>query len=359
MKITFVTADMTSFGGIERVNSVLSDTFVRHGLEVEIISLYRNFPDLSYALNKNVSLTFLSEKKYASSKPGGLSRLSMHIGILLKLKKELKKHKADILICQAFPVSFLVWLAGYAKNGIACEHTHYNQYGRVLKKIRTAVYKDFKKTVVLTMNDKNRFDHDKVSAECIPNPISFCNPRKSDLSVKRILCVGRLTPQKGYDLLLPILPDVFSKHPDWRLDIFGDGPDKEKLCILRDSLGLNEYVEFRGTTKDIASEYVSSSLFVLSSRWEGFGMVLIEAASCGLPIISFNCPEGPADILENDRGVLVKNGDVESLKSAILWMLDSEESRKYYSRKSSEIVEEYQPEIIFKKWDRLFSCFNL
>lgn len=354
MKITFILADITSIGGIERVVSILTDIFVAHGHKVTILSLFRAHETLNYEFNKSITIVYLSKKKYAIKKQGGILRLQMLCSIILRLKRFLKHNECDLIMSHGFPINFITWLSGYAPKTIACEHVFYNYYNTLIKTIRWYIYKRFYKVVVLTENDRKYFQKRIGNVICIPNPIQPSKRTIADLESKRMICVGRLSYQKGYDLLLKILPPIFKSFPDWKLDIYGEGDLKDELLAIRDALGLQSYVSFKGTTSDIFKEYAQSALLVLPSRFEGFAMVLIEAACCGLPIVAFDCPNGSSDILKKDRGLLVGAKDCEGLQKAIIKMVGSLDLRKEYSKRGLEIPDDYAPNKIYQRWNSVF-----
>ena len=357
MKIAFVLGDVSSIGGIERVTSILSDIFVRNGHQVTVISLFRAHESLNYEFNSDVKLEYLTNMKYAIQKQGGITRLLMFFSIIKKFKKLYGRSNYDLFIGQGFPNCWLLWLSGLAARSVACEHVSYNYYNKILKKIRIQVYRSFYRVITLTQNDCLLFNEYLNNVYVIPNPVVMKNAVLSDLSNKRIISVGRLSPEKGYDLLLKISPSIFEKFPDWELWIYGEGPQKEKLIRLRDILQLQDKVYFKGVTPSIGEAYSQASVYVMSSFYEGFGMVLVEAALFGLPIISFDCPNGPRDILKNGRGVLIKTGDAIALQEAIIAMLKDDNLRRYYANRSSEIPAEYSPEKIYALWkEYCFKC---
>ena len=353
MKIAFVVGDISSTGGIERVMSILSDSFVKHGHEVNIVSFFRAHEKLSYRFNSSVKIITLSCYEYATKKQGGWSRLNMFLKIIPRARAFFRENKFDIVLGAGFPVNATLFFAGNRARTIVCEHTIYNYYSIFIRIIRIYLYKKFLGVVVLTQNDKKRFDRYLKNTFVIPNPSAFEINQVSSLSSPKMISVGRLEKEKGYDTLLRILPDVFRAFPQWKLDIWGDGILKNTLLKLRDDLYLQEHVNFCGVTDNIIQEYLSSSLYVMSSIYEGFGMVLVEAAACGLPIISFDCPEGPADILKDDGGILVSPRDTSGLKNAIINMLSNQELRNYYAAKGPDIAKRYSPENIYPQWEQL------
>lgn len=358
MKIAFVLSDFTSAGGIERVTSTLSDTFVKNGHKVTIISFFRTNKNSIYESSHEVKIEYLTNKSYLTKKIAGFSRLVMYLKIFRNLKSFFKENKYDYVIGQGFPVNFSLWLIGLKKNLIACEHTHYNYYNSLLKTLRLIVYKDLI-TIVLTEKDKIEFSKSLSNVYLIPNPTLFANNQiLSDLTSTKIISVGRLEYEKGYDLLLHALKDVFNQHPEWSIDIYGNGVLRTYLIELCDKMKLNNNVFFKGVTNNIKEKYINASLFILSSRFEGFGMVLVEAASCGLPIISFDCPTGPNDILKDNGGILVESGNVKALTDAILKMINDKELRIKYSQKGPGIAKRYSTDKIYEYWNDLFTKLN-
>ena len=160
-------------------------------------------------------------------------------------------------------------------------------------------------------------------------------------------------------MLLPAIVPVFERHPDWHLFIYGEGVDHDALVILCDELSLQKNVTFSGFVKDIKSEYVSADFFVMSSRYEGFPMVLLEALSCGLPVVSFDCPTGPSEILQYGAGLLVENQSISQLSASILKMIEDRELRNECAGKAHYTAQKYSPEIICRRWIDLFKGLSI
>lgn len=209
--------------------------------------------------------------------------------------------------------------------------------------------------VVLTEEDRKAWGNIR-NIEVIPNFITELPANSALLSVKRVISVGRLSFQKGFDRLLEAWKIVHSINQDWSLYIFGDGDKKQELQNLLEELKLSNNVFFMPATSNIGKEYQDSSIYVFSSRYEGFGMVLIEAMSYGLPIVSFTCPCGPCDIIDESFGSLVADGDTDSLARELLsWMAD-EDKRIKAGKNARSAAERYLQSEVMKKWDNLFRC---
>lgn len=232
-----------------------------------------------------------------------------------------------------------------------------NALVKIVQKVRQRIWKKefsrFDHFVVLTEEDKEAWGN-MPNMRVIPNFIPFIPDCCSECSSKRVVAIGRADYQKGFDLLIEAWTIVTKKYPDWHLDIFGNG-EKKGLDRMIKEKGISDHIALHPATKDIASEYVRSSLFVLSSRYEGLPMVLLEALSFGLPVVSFECPCGPKDIVTDNFGTLVPNGDIQGLANAMMtWMAD-EERRVKGGKAARNAVEQYTQEVIMQKWIKLFN----
>ncbi len=207
--------------------------------------------------------------------------------------------------------------------------------------------------VVLTNEDSRNWP-ELNNVIVIPNFISFFPEKKSDATAKQVIAVGRYTYQKGFDLLIDAWTQVAKRHPDWTLRIYGAGePDAYRRLVSEK--GLEGTVCCEEATNDVYSKYNESSLFVLSSRYEGFGMVLIEAMSAGLPCVAFTCPCGPKDIITNhEDGLLVENGNIDKLADAICYLIEHPEERQQMGRKAVASSQRYREKSIMQYWIELF-----
>jgi glycosyltransferase involved in cell wall biosynthesis len=213
--------------------------------------------------------------------------------------------------------------------------------------------KKFDKFVLLT-ND-NRQEWQLNNLVVISNPLSFYPEESSRLDRPKVIAVGKHSYQKGYDLLLQSWKIIQEKHPDWELDIYGKYDPAQKLPELAEELAVNDSVRFFEPVKDIEAKFLESSIFVLPSRFEGFGMVLIEAMACGVPCVSFDCPCGPADIVkDNEDGFLIENGNIQKFAERVMTLIEKDTLRKDMGQKAKGNVKRYLPEVIVPQWDELF-----
>lgn len=238
--------------------------------------------------------------------------------------------------------------------------THSNCFWQLLGKIRTLqlvrAVKPLSKVIVLTEADKK----DWQKAGCnnvitIPNPCSLDGQELPSKAKKEniVLAVGRLHKQKGFDLLLQAWQPIEDKYPEWQLRIVGEGPKRAELETQVRELTLRHAI-IAGRTENVADEYSSASLFVLSSRYEGFSLVLAEAMWCGTPCVAFDCLQGPAELLADGRGWLVENGNVEKLTQQIVYAISHPDEAIARARKAQAFAQAtYSEAAIMPLWKKI------
>ena len=244
------------------------------------------------------------------------------------------------------------------------EANHKSLFWSLVGEVRTRqlvqAVKPLERLVVLTDADKTDWQRSGcTNVMCIPNPCSLDGQKVSIKSAKSktILAVGRLHEQKGFDLLLQAWKPIEKTYSDWSLRIVGEGPKRAELEAQIESQGLKRVV-LAGATNNVLDEYEAASIFVLSSRYEGLPLALIEAMWFGLPCIAFDCPQGPAELLAEDRGWLVPNGDIAELTAQIANALSHpEEALKRAQKAQSFAQTTYSEAAIMPQWVQLIeSC---
>jgi glycosyltransferase involved in cell wall biosynthesis len=192
--------------------------------------------------------------------------------------------------------------------------------------------------------------------ERIANAAPAMDAAPSKLEHPIVIAAGRLTSQKGFDMLIPAFAKVVERQPGWTLRIYGDGPQRKSLERLIMEHRLSNNVLLMGPVQRLDLEMAQGSLYVLSSRFEGLPMVMIEAMSLGLPVVSFDCPTGPAEVIEDGRsGVLVPDGDVGALADAMLAVVEDADYRRALAAGAAERAKDYALDSIGARWEELIS----
>lgn len=215
--------------------------------------------------------------------------------------------------------------------------------------------KGYDQIITLTHEDKETNWKGWKNVSVIPNPSTFHTDHTSSLSEKKVISVGRLTSQKNYTSLIRAFKNVTEKHSDWILEIYGDGPQEVELKSLITQLNLEKHVFLKGFSSNVKEVMTNASIFAMSSIFEGFPLVLIEAMTCGLPIVSYACPCGPKDIItEGEDGFLVKVNDEIELANKLNLIIEDKSLMKSMSHAAIEKVQHYTIKNIISYWMDLF-----
>ena len=361
MKIVYLIRDYINPGGIERVVANKANYLVNHGYEVYIVSLFDK-EDLPF---------FYFDPKITFHSLNLIDDKFVNENFVLKLSSYFNEIKPDIAISTGIgPLNYLYKVKDSSKKILELHFAKYKKkyklarfdsflLGRLFTSIysykRTAIARKYDAFVVLT--DEDRLDWRGLNnITTIPNPLSFVPNSYSDLKTKRVIAIGRYTTQKGFDLLIKAWTMIHQNHKDWYIEIYGEGYLKEFLDNEIIKYNVSNSIFIKEPTKYIYEEYMNSEFLVLSSRAEGFGLVLAEAMSCGRPCVSFNCPCGPDEIITDGvNGLLAKNGDVDDLAEKIEWMITHDKERKEMGIRARESAKRYDKEKIMTQWINLFN----
>ena len=375
-RIVYCTPALYMAGGVERVLTLKANYFAEHfGYDITIILTEGKDKPLFYPLSEKVKVINLNigfEELWTCS---FIKKVFVYLKKQYQYKKLLKKElfliRPDITISLLRrEINFLTSIKdGSKKIGeLHVNRANYRNFeqgeANLLKNLFAKFWmynlvtnlKQLDKFVVLTEEDRNNW-LELNNVEVIPDPLTFSSSSISSLTEKRVIAVGRYVYQKGFDLLLKSWSIVEKTCPDWILTIIGQG-DRLQYETLIDELRIDRTrCKLLGPKEQIQDEYMSSSLLVMSSRFEGFGMVLVEAMSCGLPVVSFDCPCGPKDIIQdNVDGVLVESGNVKKLAEAIIMLIQHPQKREEMANKAIENVQRFRIDQIAGKWKSLFDA---
>ena len=374
MKIIYCTHSTYNPGGMERVlYNKVKYLAEQMDWDVTVVTTDQHnrlpfypFPESVRMIDLGINYSEDNVKRAFGKIYGYLKKRRKHRKLLEEL---LIKEKADIVV-SLYPSesSFIPYIKDGSRKVLEIHYCKFFrlQYGRkgllgAIDKWRTwqdeRIVRRFDKFVVLTNEDRGYWGN-LPNIEVIPNAAMFVADRYSDVSVKRVIAVGRLDYQKGFDRLIQAweIVNKSGKYDDWRLDIFGQGDWKDMLQGMIDKKGLNGSAFINKPTKNIGDEYADSSMLVMSSNYEGFPMVMIEAMACGLPVVAFDFKCGPKDIIRNEEnGLIIHNGDIKALADGIMKLMEDTENRKRMSLNARKIVDTYSEKAVMEKWIGLFN----
>jgi glycosyltransferase involved in cell wall biosynthesis len=240
---------------------------------------------------------------------------------------------------------------------IGQEHMHLREHSELLQDSIKRRYPKLAALAVLTKRDRRHYRQhlgERPRVVLIPNTVRDMGPVRADLSAKTVLAAGRYKRQKGFDRLIRAWELVAPAHPDWQLRICGDGPSRERLEALVEELGLGASVTLAPPAQDIGAEMEKASIYALSSRWEGLPLVLLEAMSVGMGVVSIDCPTGPADVIEDhENGLLIRPRTVAALAAGLAEMMDDEELRRRCAVRAIETASRYRMDVVGPLWEQM------
>ncbi len=222
------------------------------------------------------------------------------------------------------------------------------------------IFKAFNKydyLALLTNRDQTNGNY-KTNTIVIPNMMASELPEKSaNLESKSVISIGSMHDnRKNFDVQIKLWKEIVQEYPDWKLHIYGDGTQRPELENLKNKLGLQNSVYLHGSSNTMEKHYLDSSIFLFTSKAEGLPMVLIEAQSYGLPIVSYDCPTGPSDIIDDDiNGYLIPQDDVKLLKNRLIKLMQEEKLRKEMGKTAKLNAQKFTPENVMKQWIELFN----
>lgn len=378
LKIVYVTPALYMAGGVERVLTLKANYFAEHyGYDITIILTEGKDKPLFYPLSDKIKVVNLDigfEKLWSCS---FAKKVFIYLSKQYRFKRlltaELMHIRPNITISLLRrEINFLNEIKdGSRKIGeLHVNRSNYRNFevhdSNIIKKFFARFWmrglvsqlKKLDQFVVLTEEDRNAWP-ELCNIKVIPDPLTFTPIQVSSLQKKRLIAVGRYVYQKGFDLLLQVWSKIERQFPDWELAIFGDGERFEYERQMQELAIDSSRCHLNGPTSDIQREYINSSLFAFSSRFEGFGMVLVEAMACGLPVVSFSCPCGPQDIIrDGEDGVLVKNGDIDAFANSLSWLMQNPELRVKMAQAGLKNVQRFSIEHIAEQWRSVFESLN-
>jgi glycosyltransferase involved in cell wall biosynthesis len=355
-------------GGAERVAATLANRWVQSGRHVTVVTLAPMAEDL-YQLDPGVVRIALDQ---ASQSSGVFGAMVANIRRVVALRRVLLAERPDAAVAMMSTMNALLAIAGMGMKpmlSIGSERTHPPNVplGWWWERLRARTYGLLDAVVVLTAESRAWVETHTSARQVtvIPNPVVWPLALQGSVrapdsvgspSRKRLLAVGRLDRQKGFEVLIEVFARLAATAPDWELVIAGEGPERERLQEQIDHLGIGESVFLAGHVGNIGDWYQSADLYVLTSRFEGFPNVLVEALAHGVPAVSVDCDTGPRDILRPEiDGLLVPPQDDVALAAALSRLMSDGATRQAFAVRAAEARTRFSLELVCDAWEQLLS----
>lgn len=371
MRILYVTDALAVWGGIERVLSDKLNYFVRtYGYDIYVVTADQGEHPIPFPLDDRIVVEDLHIRFHQQYKYRGIQRLKKHRELESVFRKRLssfiEKINPDVISCMrdGYVCAILdvkchipvIFESHAMYRDVEFEKTTFlHSFMSYVKRKR---FKELNKIVSLTQGDADDWKRVCKNVCVIPNVVHLNeNGRYSQCKSKSAIFVGRFDAQKDFGTLVEVWTLVQKRHPDWTLNVYGDG--KLKLhyeTVVKDNQ-LN--INIHSAVANIFDKYLESSILLMTSLYEPFGLVLVEAMSCGLPVIAFDCPYGPADIIHDGiDGYLVENRNIKTFADRVCQLIENEQCRRDFGQAGLLSSQRYKPEIIMPLWNKLFMDIN-
>jgi glycosyltransferase involved in cell wall biosynthesis len=358
MKILYITPFVEGAGGVQRVLSTKTNYLIeRYNYEISILATNSAVDNKHYDFNNNI-------KFYSEQASGNIFTYLYRYSKILK--KYIEKIKPDIIVVcdngyKGYAIPFLI--SKNKKIIFECHGTRHTEekgngvYNYILNGFKYKFFDicaaQFSKIIVPVDDFKNEFRSNNLIV--IPNSLWFFTDSEPNYNSKKVIAVGRHSYQKNFEKMLSIWQKVVGKHPDWVLEIYGESDSNVDLKSVSNILGISKNVVFYDAVRNIDEKYLEASFFLLTSRFEGFGMVLIEAMASGLACISFDCLRGPKDIIKNNwNGFLIEVGDEEAFVEKVNLLIENEVVRIEMGNNAQKSTKKYNIDSIMQQWKSLF-----
>lgn len=356
MKIVYLYSSLAITGGVERVLVDKMNYLVNHGYEVYMITSDQGQHPVPFKMDERIHFYDLQILFYSQYRYRGWQRLkeARRLNLLYhrRLQEKLEDIRPDIVVCTTIQdIHGLLYIIGTTPLVVE-SHSNFSHPDTWWHRLQIRINNFWirRANVVITLTQADAVNWRRVSQDVhvIPNIVHLNDTgRYSDCINKRAIFVGRLVEQKGLPDLIKVWRIVNNRYPDWQLDVFGNGK-------MESSPDIKLFIH--PPTKNIMEEYLNSSMLLMTSVYEPFGLVLPEAMSCGLPVVAFDCPYGPADIITHEsNGFIVQGRDIRRYADYVCQLIESPGLRQTMGTAGVKAVQRYQADHIMPQWQDLFA----
>lgn len=358
MKLLYIVPRVNNAGGVARVFSLKLNYLIENfGYEVHVLTQNEGSFPLFYSFHEKIVFHDMTLKG---------SVFKFFHSFIKSLQKNIEKINPDVIIVsdnglKAYTIPFIVSntipivFESHGSKFVEIKSLKRNYVSQIKSRLKYE-FKSFcsnKFLKFIALSDESLKEWNVKNGLVIPNPSWIRSGKISDLKSNKVIVVARNSYEKGLDRLLVIWKKITAKYPDWVLEIYGDSV-LDLDSVIR-NLGIEANVKLNEPVKNITEKYLYSSLCVMTSRSEGFPMVLLEAMACGLPCVAYNCPSGPRAIIEEGKnGFLVEDGNVNSFVQKLEQLIEDKNLRIQMGKNANESVKKYDTETIMQQWKSLF-----
>ena len=356
LNICFLSGDMSRTGGTERVLSIIANELSKqkNKFNIHILSITNENNTSYFNLENEIKNDRILKSKDVNFK-------KQYFQVVKGIRHYIKENNIDILIdVEVIASLFSILATRFTKTKlISWEHFNfYEDNGSHLRIYARKLAARFSNCIItLTEHDKQNYLNNldiKGKVEYIYNPIEEVDDMECNIKSKQIISVGRLTYQKGFDMLCDVAKVVLKDNKGWKWLILGDGEDKDKLRSKIKEYGLENKLILKGNVSNVEEYYKNSSLYVMTSRFEGLPMTLLEAKTYKLPIVSFNCLTGPSEIVKNNvNGYLINPENVEAMSNKLNILMNDENKLKEFSNNAQIDIEKFKLKPIIERWEKV------
>jgi glycosyltransferase involved in cell wall biosynthesis len=360
MRLLYIVPNINNEGGVARVLSIKANYLVEKlGCEVHILTQNEGFSPLFYSFSSNIFFHDILLKgnffQFFNSYSKGLKSKIKAIqpDVIVVCDNGLKAYSIPFILKNKIPLILEMHSSKFIEERELRKNIYAKMASNFIDVIKNIGIKKYDRFVVETRESVAEWEVKNTTV--IPNPLWFAPEKSSALENKKAIAVGRHVYEKGFDRMLQIWKKVVAKHPDWILEIYGKSSENFTLRSLAKSLNISDNVVFYEPVQDIDEKYLEASFYLMTSRFEGFGMVLIEAMASGLPCIAYNCPCGPRAIISHGTdGFLIENGNESDYIKAIETLIENAALRKEMGKNAKIATEKYNIHSIMQTWNQLF-----
>lgn len=364
MRIVYYTDQIYLHGGIERVLANKVNYWVlQKGFEIHIITSEQKENSPCYPIDNRVVLHDLAINYQRSKSYTSLTNILKTFRHFVLLRRKIRQINPDVVVvCNfAFDFYFMPFIAPKVmkiKEFHSSRALEYEQRLQTTSLVKKLYYKindliEAKYHYLALLTEDERHYYKSANTVVVPNALSAYPDVAAALTNKKVLSAGRIATVKGFEKLIDAWALVKVNFPDWILEIYGDGEAAYVAKLQRqiDELGLEKQVYLCGVTSKMERQMLDASIYAMSSLTECFPMVLLEALSCGLPIVSFDCPNGPRNIVNNEQdGLIVAHNDIEKLSDGLMRLMQNEALRQDMGKKARINIQRFLPDVVMSQW---------